>query len=179
MDYYDEKQYLAAVDQNDVLLRRVEKWEAHRENILHRGYTAIIRYGDEIALQHRKHPVFDNVLDLSFSSHQIYVGDKLQTDEEAIMDGLKREWGMGKSDLGAPPTFITKVYYQAKDEKSGYFEHEIDYIYEVRCLAVPVFKPAFAYGVHLVKRADLEKAQDALGVPFAPWVGALLAAHAV
>jgi isopentenyldiphosphate isomerase len=179
MSYYDEKQYLAEVDRNDIIIRKTEKWEAHKNSILHRGYTALIRYGEELALQHRKHPVFDNVLDLSFSSHQIYKGDTLQTDEEAIYEGLQREWGMQRSDLAAAPRFVKKVYYQAKDEKSGYFEHEIDYIFEVKTLKVPVALPEFAYGAHLVKPDALAAASDRLRIPFAPWVKALLEAHIV
>lgn len=179
MSYYDEKQYLAAVDRGDTILRTVEKWEAHRDNILHRGYTVIIRYGQEVALQHRKHPVFDSVLDLSFSSHQMYKGTVLQTDEEAIYEGLLREWGMEKTDLVGPPKLLKKIYYQAKDAPSGYFEHEIDYIYEVRSLSLPKAVAEFAYGVHLVKSEDILAASARLAIPFAPWALSILEEHIV
>src|SRR3989338_3874832 len=125
MHYYKQKQFLAQVDKNDKILGKIEKWECHKKAILHRGYTCILTYEDNYVLQHRKHPVFDGVFDLSFSSHPIchpeFISgsdskkqmlkraivlsdneriqhDKigLQTMEEAIYEGLKREWNLKK-----------------------------------------------------------------------------------
>ena len=109
MDYYQQKQFLAQVDKNDKILGKIEKWECHKGAILHRGYTCILTYKDNYILQHRKHPVFDGVFDLSFSSHQIYVNDILQDDLAAIYDGLKREWNLEKNDLKAVPKFIKTI----------------------------------------------------------------------
>ena len=90
MDYYKAIQYLAVVDREDNIIGKMEKWEAHKKGVLHRAYTAILQYQDNIILQQRKHPVFDDVYDLSFSSHQIYNKDLLQTNEEALFEGLLR-----------------------------------------------------------------------------------------
>lgn len=175
MNYYDEKQFLAAVDENDIVVGTVEKWEAHKKGILHRGYTVIITYGKQIALQHRKHPVFDDVFDLSFSSHQIYKGDRLQGNEEAIYEGLLREWGIGKSGIAAPPRFLKKISYQAKDQKSEYIEHEIDYLFEVEAVQSPAAREEYAYGGKLVDKDAILKGSLRLPSPWAPWVKTLLA----
>src|SRR3989338_8675413 len=72
MDYYKQQQFLAQVDENDKILGKIEKWDCHKKGILHRGYTCILIYQNSFVLQHRKHPVFDGVFDLSFSSHPVY-----------------------------------------------------------------------------------------------------------
>ena len=71
MDYYKQKQYLAEVDKNDKVLGEIEKWECHKKGVLHRGYTCILIYKGSYIFQHRKHPVFSGVFDLSFSSHPL------------------------------------------------------------------------------------------------------------
>src|SRR3989338_11206359 len=127
MDYYKAIQYLAVVDREDNIIGKMEKWEAHKKGVLHRAYTAILQYQDNIILQQRKHPVFDDVYDLSFSSHQIYNKDLLQTNEEALFEGLLREWNFNKKNI-IDTKFLGKIYYKSKDEKSEFFDHEIDYI---------------------------------------------------
>ncbi|OGK11280.1 hypothetical protein A2954_06155 [Candidatus Roizmanbacteria bacterium RIFCSPLOWO2_01_FULL_37_12] len=170
MDYYKEKQFIAQVDKKDKVIRNLEKWEAHKKGILHRGYTCILTFEDKIILQHRKHPVFDGVFDLSFSSHQLYTNGKLQSDEEAIYDGLKREWNLKKSDLKEKPQFIKKIYYKSKDPNSGYTEHEIDYIYIVELKNLPTPNYDFAYGFSLVD----QKLITDYRLPFTPWVKVML-----
>ncbi len=155
MSYYKQIQHLAQVDRNDKIIGRVEKWQTHRKNILHRGFTAILYFQNQVILQHRKHPVFDGVYDLSFSSHQIYVGEKLQDDSSAINVGLKREWNLEKKDLIKPPEFLTKFYYQAKDPDSQYSEHEIDYIYQVRLNRLPQSQREYAYGMEIISQSAL------------------------
>ena len=163
MDYYKQKLFLAKVDKNDNIIEEIERWKAHKEGVLHRGFTAILIYQNQFVLQHRKHLAFDNCFDLTFSSHQIYKNNKLQTDLEAIYDTLQREWNTNKEDLVEKPKFLGKFYYKAKDPQSIFTEHEIDYIYvaELKKLPTPSFE--YAYGYSLIKKIQISNF-------FAPWV---------
>lgn len=169
MNYYKQIQYLAEVDKDNNILGKIEKWQAHKNNILHRGFTAILYFQNQVILQHRKHPVFDKVYDFSFSSHQIYINDKLQDDTLAIYNGLKREWNLNIGDLIQPPEFITKFYYQAKDQNSQYFEHEIDYIYKVKLKKLPKPDLKYADGMEIIDQSKI-KALPQLFPNLAPWV---------
>ena len=170
MDYYKEKQFIAQVDKNDKIMGKVEKWEGHREAILHRAFTMILYFEDKIVLQHRRHPVFDGYFDLSFSSHQIYVADKLEDDLTAIYKSLKREWNVDQAGLTYEPKKIGQIYYTAKDPNSIFFDHEIDYIYEGTLKNLPTPNYDFAYGFSL---ASWQLITDNR-LPFAPWVKTML-----
>lgn len=175
MNYYKKKQYIAEVNEQDTVVGKVEKWEAHKKGILHRGYTAILTHKDQVILQYRKHPVFDNVLDLSFSSHQLYDGKEIQSADEAIVEGLKREWGIEKKDLENPPIFIAKFQYKAFDDISGYYEHEIDHIYSVSLKKIPEPNYDFAYGILTLHKKNLKSLTDVrFYTLLAPWVHELM-----
>lgn len=169
MDYYKQIQYLAEVDKNDNILGKIEKWQAHKNNVPHRGYTVILYYKNQIILQHRKHPVFDKVYDLSFSSHQVYINGELQNDVSAIYEGLKREWILDKNDLAQSPKFITKFYYRAHDPNSEYFEHEIDYLYKVKLKKLPQPNLEYAYGMEVIDQSEI-KTLPKLFPNLAPWL---------
>src|SRR3989339_1036848 len=164
MDYYKKELFLAEVDKDDNVLRKVERWNAHKEGVLHRGFTMLLTYQDKFVLQHRKHPAFDGYYDLTFSSHQIYVHDVLQTDEDAIFDTLKREWNIDATGIKSIPKYLGKFYYKAKDPNSVFTEHEIDYIYEAELKNLPNPNPEFAYGYKLVNKKEILKYKTA------PWV---------
>ncbi|MBI4009265.1 hypothetical protein HY357_03460 [Candidatus Roizmanbacteria bacterium] len=175
MDYYKEKQYIAQVDKNDKVIGKIEKWEAHKKGVLHRGYTCVLISQDNYVIQHRKHPVFDGVFDLSFSSHQIFVKNALQDDLTAIYDGLEREWNLKKKDLVSQPKLVKKIYYQAKDPNSEYIEHEIDYIYLVGLKNLPTPNYDFAYGFSLIEKNKLLTTNHQLLTPIlAPWVKTMI-----
>ena len=173
MDYYKEMQDLAVVDQEDNIIGKMEKWDAHKKGVLHRAYTAILQYEDSIILQHRKHPLFDDVYDLSFSSHQIYKNDSLQTNEEALYEGLEREWGIEKFEI-RNLKFINKIYYKAKDEKSEFFDHEIDYIYLIEVNTMPKANLDYAYGQKMIQKANIISEIKKLQLNLAPWVEKIL-----
>ena len=172
MDYYKKKLFLAQVDKNDNIIGKVERWKAHKEGVLHRGFTAILTYKDNIVLQHRKHLAFDGSIDLTFSSHQIYINEKLQTDLEAIYDSLKREWNLDKSGLVYEPKFMDKFYYKAKDPNSIFTEHEIDYIYVAELKNFPTPNLNFAYGYKLIDKSQIKdlKLSGIENLKIAPWV---------
>lgn len=175
MDYYKEKQFIAKVDKNDKILGKIEKWEAHKKGVLHRAFTVILTYKNNYILQHRKHPVFDGYFDLSFSSHQIFIGDKLEDDLTAIYKTLKREWNISKKGLTAVPKKIGQIYYKAKDPNSVFFDHEIDYIYEGTLKNLPTPNYDFAYGFSLIEKNKLLTPNPyTLSPILAPWVKIML-----
>ncbi len=164
MDYYKKQLNLARISQSDKLIGTVERWRAHEKGILHRGFTAILIYDHQVLLQHRKHPAFDGLYDLTFSSHPIYINGKLQLIEEAIYSTLEREWNLTKKDLKTNLKYLDKFYYKAKDPKSIYTEHEVDYLYLAELNKLPNINKDFAYGFNLV---EINKILD---TKFCPWV---------
>ncbi len=173
-DYYKQKIYVAQVNEEDAVIRPVERWEAHRHGILHRGFTAILVYGNRYLLQHRKHPAFDGVWDFTFSSHQVYVGEVLQSDHDAIVNALVREWNI-TPEKGTEFEFLGKVYYKAKDPNSAFTEHEVDYVYRIPIAALPVINTDFAYGFETVD-ADPGSFAEAMGrYTLAPWAEKIVA----
>ena len=170
MDYYKKQQFIAEVNEQDEVIGKVEKWEAHKKGILHRGYTAILSFEDQLVLQHRKHPVFDNVFDFSFSSHQLYTGDKVQDNVVAVLEGLQREWGIHAEDIIEDIKLVKKIYYKAFDDASGYYEHEVDHVYTVELGKLPVPNYEFAYGFYTIHRNNAEKLIDPrVQSLLAPW----------
>lgn len=175
MNYYKQKQYVAEVNEKDEVVGKVEKWEAHKKGILHRGYTALLMYEDQLILQYRKHPIFDNVFDLSFSSHPVFQNGILQKDEDAVLDGLEREWGIKQHDIQKPPKFIKSFYYKAFDDMGGYYEHEIDYFFSVELNRLPTINTDFAYGLIVLQKAHIGKLLDVrIRSLLAPWVDKML-----
>jgi len=171
MNYYQKKLYLPQVDKNDRLIGQVERWRAHEQGILHRGFTVVLIYKKQLLLQHRKHPAFDGLYDLSFSSHPAYINNKLQTMAEAIYQTLKREWNLKKTDLKTELKFIDKFYYRAKDPNSIYTEHEIDYLYQVEINKLPQPNLDFAYGYKFINRQPFSNFKFQISnFPLAPWV---------
>lgn len=171
--YYQQKLFVAEVDKNDSVVGEVERWKAHKEGILHRGFTAILSYQEKYLLQHRKHMAFDKYWDFTFSSHQLYKNGKLQTDLDAIYQSLTREWNLHKSNLVKTPVKIGKVYYKAKDPDSIFTEHEFDYIYYSELKKLPQPNADFAYGYKLISSVDEIKKLSS-PIILAPWVTKIL-----
>lgn len=170
MDYLDKPQHIAEVDKNDKVIGKVERWKAHQEGILHRGFTLAIFYNNQLVLQHRKHPVFDGVFDTTISSHQIFNDRKLQDDLTAIFQTLKREWNITSSDLLEKPKLVGTIYYFAEDPKSDFKEHEICHIYScsVKELKLPNFE--FAYGFLVKPIEEIKDPKNSLYPLLAPWI---------
>ncbi len=174
MDYYKEKQYIAQIDKNDKIIGKIEKWEAHKKGVLHRAFTMILYYKENIIIQHRKHPVFDGYFDLSFSSHQIYVDNQLEDDLTAIYKTLKREWNLDKNSLVSSPKKIGQIYYKEKDKNSDFYDHEIDYIYSGVLKKLPTPDYNFAYGFSLVPKFKILNLKFEIARLFAPWVKVMI-----
>jgi len=171
MDYYKKQLYLAEVNQQDKLIGPIERWQAHEQGICHRGFTVILIYKNQVILQHRHHPAFDELYDLSFSSHPIFINNKLQTMEQAIFDSLEREWSLKKNDLTNDLKYLEKFYYKAQDYKSKYIEHEVDYLYLAEINKLPVVNKDFAYGFNLIEiNKILNTKYWILDTQLCPWV---------
>ncbi|HRN70344.1 MAG TPA: hypothetical protein PLS49_04100 [Candidatus Woesebacteria bacterium] len=168
MDYFAQEQFIAQVDTNDNIIGKVEKWQAHTEAILHRAFTVAIYFEDTLVLQHRKHLVFDTVFDITISSHQIYKGNILQSDEEALMDTLQREWNI--SEIIGKPVLKGTIYYQASDPFSKYTEHEMCRIYACQVQQLPMPNFEFAYGFSLLDPKKIQDKNYPLFPLLAPWV---------
>jgi len=171
MDYYKKQFFLPQVNPEDKFLGQVERWSAHKKGICHRGFTTVLVYQHQVILQHRKHPAFDNSYDLSFSSHPVFINGKLQSMEESIIKTLKREWNLTKKDLKTDLKYLGKFYYKAKDPKSIYIEHEVDYLYLVELKKLPLVNKNFAYDFKLMEVTKiLNTKYSILNTNFCPWV---------
>jgi len=170
MDYYKKKLFVARVNLDDIIEGKIERWFTHKQGILHRGYTVILTFQDKYILQQRKHPVFNRCYDLSYSSHQVFINEKLQEDLQAIYEGLLREWNLKKDDLAEHPIKNGKFYYKSQDLKSKYIEHEIDYVYQAKLKELPHPNLDFAYGYKIIDRSQLLQIKKLSSLTLAPWV---------
>jgi isopentenyldiphosphate isomerase len=167
--HYNKKQIIARVDRKGNIIGKIEKWEAHRKGILHKAFSVTLIYKDKYVLQHRKHPAFDGVFDLTSSSHQIYVGDKLQSTIDATYECLKREWGIEKNDLIGKPENLGTIYYKAKDKNSEFTEHEVCEMLTVKLKKIPTPNYDFAYGFSMVTKEELVNKKGRIYKSLAPW----------
>lgn len=166
MNYLSQKINLIKIDKKDQIKGPIERWEAHREGILHRGFTCIIRINDLYIVQKRKHKVFNNVFDLSFSSHPIFINQKIEKIEDSIKKSFKREWIFKGKILSLK--FLDKYYYKVKDEVSGFWENEINYLFLLTLKGEIEHNPDFAYGMDVLTIENLLKKFKQFN--FAPWV---------
>jgi len=174
-NYYLKEQIIARVDRKGNVIGKIEKWEAHRLGILHRGFTVVVFFQDYLIMQHRKHPAFDGVFDITSSSHPLFINGKLQDTISATYDALEREFNITKTDLISKPENLGFVYYKAKDPKSEFTEHEIDDVLIVRVKKIPNPNLDYAYGLSFVKRNELSNTKSRIYTNLAPWVKVMLA----
>ncbi len=174
MDYLKQTQYIAQVDTEDTVLGSIERWRAHEDGILHRAFTLTIKYKNQLLLQHRKHPVFDNIFDVTISSHPTYNENTLEATIDAVYRTLRREWNINKNDLLKAPDYKGYCYYQAQDKRSKYKEHEICHVYtcEVKELSIPDLTSA--YGFSLQDEDLIKDSNNPLFPLLAPWVHVMI-----
>lgn len=168
-DYYKKKQIIARVDENEKIIGEIEKWEAHRKGVLHKALTIALIYKGQFVIQKRKHPAFDGALDVTSSSHQLFINGKLQNTEEATYDCLKREWNLDRNQISNLKN-LGSIYYKAKDSKSIYTEHEMCEILTAEVKSKPKPNLDFAYGFLLVSKQELEDNDSEIYSKLAPWV---------
>lgn len=169
MTYYDQIQYLAAVNEQDEIIDKVEKWEAHKKGILHRCFTIGFMYKDQYVLQHRKHIAFDGYLDLTIASHQLYNGLKIEDDLVAIYKTMLRELTLKPNDLVHRPKYLGGFVYTSEDKRGGFIEHEFNRLYLAELRRIPKPNLEFAYGYSLVSKTDLYNAEHPIRKILTPW----------
>ena len=174
MDYYKKKIMIARCDRNGKILGAIERWEAHEKAILHRAFSVVLTYNNKLIVQHRKHPVFNGVFDITSSSHQVYDSKILQDTIEAAYICLEREWNIGKKDLLKQPKDTGTVYYKAKDKYSIYSEHEVCNVVVATVKKLPQIVEEVSYGYSLVTRDELSDTTTRLYQNLAPWVKAMI-----
>lgn len=171
--HYERKLILARCDKSGKILGPVERWEAHEKGILHRAFSVVIIYQDKLLVQHRRHPVFDGVFDVTCSSHQIYEKGKLQDTIEATLDCLKREWGLAKNNVFDLKDNGT-IYYKAKDKFSIYTEHEVCNVVTCEVKNLPKPNMEVSYGYSLVSMEELKNKNSRIYQNLAPWVKVMI-----
>jgi len=79
--YYSKKQIIATVDKKGNTLGKIDKWHAHKNGILHRGYLGILIYKNNLHYFKQDHmqrapmklPQKDTPRSLFITWHQDYV----------------------------------------------------------------------------------------------------------
>jgi len=164
--YYQKQLFILEVDKNNNPIKKIERWQAHKEGVLHRGFTTILKYKNSFIIQIRKHPVFDGYFDLSFSSHPIFINEKIQSFEESIIEAFNREWVSEEKNIEIK--FLANYYYKEKDNKSDYIEHEINYLYLINLKKKVKNNPLYSYGMKILTKDELINQFE--NINFAPWV---------
>lgn len=175
MNYYDKELYLPQVNEQDEIVGKVERWEAHKKSILHRGFTVALKYETAFICQLRKHPVFNGFLDLTASSHQIYIDEVLQPVEQAIKHCLQREWHWQNNNQidQLSIQFVGQSVYRATHH--DYTEHEVCHLYIATVQEIPQVNFDYAYGLALLSKEDLyNNLEEPLLANLAPWDKALI-----
>ena len=170
-NYYQQEILIPRVDENDAYLGPIERWEAHEKGILHRAFTVAVFYKDQIICQHRKHPVFDDVYDFTASSHPQVIGKSIQSNKEAVILTLMREWNLQATEI----TNLKEkgfALYNDKDPKSKYIEHEYCYLYICETEKEPVANHDISYGFSLATIESLKNKTHEVSGNLAPWVSA-------
>lgn len=168
MDHYSKTLYVPQVNEQDEIVGKVERWEAHKKGILHRAFDIAVYYKNEIILQHRKHPVYDGVFTLTATSHQYFIDGAFQEILDGVHNTLKREWNIQKSDLLYTPKYVGKIYYKSTD--GTYFEHEVCHYYVAEVKELPQVNFDYAYGYSLISREKLYSPTFPVSKILAPWV---------
>ncbi|MCA9371881.1 hypothetical protein KC726_03205 [Candidatus Woesebacteria bacterium] len=169
MNYFDEPQEILRVDENDSVLGSVDKLLAHKEGLLHRGFTLVLFHNDRVVLQHRKHMVFDDCFDTTISSHQLSIDDKPQNDLDAIAKTLERETSLTIDSCRAEPKHVGTFMYKASQKDGQFTEHEVLRVYVAKIDAVPVMNETFAYGLSLKTVEEIKQSRAEFKNMLAPW----------
>lgn len=172
-DYYSQKIIIAKCNKDGEILGPVERWEAHKNAILHRAFTVAVYFNGKLLVQHRRHPVFDGIFDVTSSSHQVFENGKLQDTIEASLECLKREWRLNKNSIFGLQDLGT-IYYKAKDKYSIYTEHEICNVVICEVKKIPKPNMEVCYGYSLVSKKELSNTNSHTYQNLAPWVKAMI-----
>jgi isopentenyl-diphosphate delta-isomerase len=165
--YLTHSQTIIRTDTKGNPIGSIDKWEAHKKGILHKGFSVGLFYQNKLILQLRKHPVFDKVVDLTASSHPLVINGNNQSEEDAVYDCLLREWNVGKNELSNLENCGSFVY-KAEDGVC-YIEHEYCTFYSTSTDREIKPNSDIAYGFIVIELDELKKNKQ-LFPNLAPWV---------
>lgn len=160
---------IATCDKKGNITGEIERWEAHKKGILHRAFTLALIYKGNYILQHRKHPLFNGVFDVTSSSHQIMNNGVLEDTIAASTRTLFREWKIDEKDIVGKMKVTGAVYYKAKDPNSIYWEHEYCDVVEVKVNRIPEPNYEVSYGASLVTPKELRNKKSKTWKILSPW----------
>lgn len=162
-----QSQSIIRVDENGKSIGTIDKWEAHKKGILHKGFSVGLFYHNQLILQIRKHSVFDKVVDLTASSHPLVINGNNQSEEDAVHDCLLREWNVRNNELSNFRNCGSFVY--KAEDGAGYIEHEYCTFYVAFIDREIKSNSDVAYGFAVVSLEELKKNKK-LFPNLAPWV---------
>jgi len=166
-DEYNKKVfYIPTVTETGEITGQIERWEAHKKGILHKGFSVALFYQDQILLQLRKHPVFDKVIDVTASSHPLVIDGKNQDEEDAAMNCLEREWEVMRTEIKKLNNCGSFVY--KAEDGAGFIEHEYCTFYSAVIDRLPQPNLEFAYGYISVDLKFFKENPQIYNL--APWV---------
>jgi isopentenyldiphosphate isomerase len=121
---------------------------------------------DQILLQQRKHLVFDDIWDVTLSSHQLHREDgSNETDEEAAMRALKREYGI--TEVKNLKNWGGVNYFA---QYGGFCENEHDIFLTADYDGNLNLNPEVGYGYEWLDRREFLEDIEANPQSYAPWV---------
>ncbi len=169
LPFYQKEIFITQVDENDQVIGPVERWKAHRENILHRAISVVLTYEDKVFVQHRKHPLFDGYFDITIASHQFFENGKTQEDLVSVYANILREWKLEEKDIVRAPEFMGKIYYMSPDWDTEFHEQEFDYFYkvELKRFTPPVMD--YCYGFSLLPLHEIKSGKHGIIPHVTPW----------
>lgn len=164
--YLQQSQTIIRVDAQGNPIGEIDKWEAHKKGILHKGFSVALIHNEQIILQLRKHPVFDKVVDVTASSHPLVIDGINQNEEDAVYNCLEREWNVDRNEVKKLNNCGSFVY-KASDG-AGYIEHEYCTFYSSIIDYLPSPNLELAYGYIVVDLKFFK--QNPQMYNLAPWV---------
>ncbi|MBI2600359.1 NUDIX domain-containing protein [Candidatus Daviesbacteria bacterium] len=145
------------------------KEEGHTGKGRHHFAISIFIYNNkgQLLLQKRKHLVFDYIWDMTASTHQLHKEDgSNETDEEAALRSLKREYNIDPDDIKDLRNFGGINYFAQYGE---FCENEHDKILTAELVGDFELNPEVGYGIKWMDKYEFLKDIEANPKKYAPW----------
>lgn len=158
-------QIILAVDNSGKFLKYISKEDGHKGDGIHHLAITVFIFNSKgkLLLQKRKHKVFDNIWDNTASTHQLHLPDRDETDEEATLRTLAREYGITNIELTnfGGFNYFEKIGNLCENEYCklliGIYDGEIKLNSEV------------GYGYRWVSKEEFKKELKRIPEDFTPW----------
>lgn len=169
-----DQQVILACDDNGNFLEYIPKQVGHTgAGKRHLAVTVLIysRSG-EILLQRRKHKVFNNIWDLTASTHPLHKLDGIdETIEEACMRALKEEWGIENASLKRIGEFnyFAKTGPLCENQQAVFCENEHDVLLIGEYNGEVKLNPDVGYEYKWVDKKEFIKDVEKSFDQYTPW----------